>query len=362
MPSLTRRRLAIVASLSGLALALAVGATAAVPGRGLARAQAMVAQLTKHPTSVGVTKPVGKPIPTGKRVVVFNCGIPQCTLIANSVTEAGKTLGWNVQSVNAGLTPESINKAWTSVAANPPDGIVATGYPRVLFAKALAKLNAAKVPVAECCVANEKIGGGIRLVANDPQQGAMMADWVVADTKGKANVLFVDSTDFPIIHGFKLTFTSELRRTCPSCKLSSINVPTTSFGTTLPNQLVGYLRSHRDVNYLALGNDGMATGLPQALRAARLDVPFIGDAAEVVNLSYVKNGQERATIQYPLREMSWRMIDALARIYTGQSVKPDNAPMPFLLLTKDNIQHEDISNYVVVVKDYKQQYRKLWGK
>src|SRR5882724_6768569 len=43
-------------------------------------AQQVVSQAMKRPTSITVTTPVGKPVPTGKKIVFISCGAAQCQL------------------------------------------------------------------------------------------------------------------------------------------------------------------------------------------------------------------------------------------------------------------------------------------
>src|SRR4051794_32222364 len=52
-------------------------------GAGLAAAKTALAEYQKPPTDIGVTEPVGKPIPTGKKLVYIYCGAPICNVLAD---------------------------------------------------------------------------------------------------------------------------------------------------------------------------------------------------------------------------------------------------------------------------------------
>lgn len=330
----------------------------------VAAADTAVAKLLKTPTNVGVTVPIGKQIPAGKRIVFMSCGTPTCALLGKITQQAGALLRWNVQVVNAGVTPESVHAAWARVASNPPDGVIGIAYPRALFSEPLAMLKAHNVPVVECC-APDAATNGIDYVTSTPPEavvyGRQYADWIIHDTKGNANVVFVDDKDFPIVASLLQGFKQEYRKLCPKCQYSVLEAATTEVGTTLPSKIVGYLRSHPDVDYVALGFDAMATGVPQALASAGLanKVKFIGQDTDVLNKTYISEGKQAASVAFPDYEGMYRLIDALARLITGTSVAPDNTALPSKLYVKSNLG--DPSKNQPLVPDYLNQFKHLWG-
>ena len=58
------------------------GSTKANDGvpQGVALAESIVKTATTRPTSVGVTQPIGKEVPTGKKVAFISCGVEACTV------------------------------------------------------------------------------------------------------------------------------------------------------------------------------------------------------------------------------------------------------------------------------------------
>ena len=49
--------------------------------------------------------------------------------------------------IDGGLTPETVLAAWHLAAQNKHDGVIATGFPWVMYADPLAELHAAGIPV-----------------------------------------------------------------------------------------------------------------------------------------------------------------------------------------------------------------------
>lgn len=339
------------------------GADAKASSSKVDEATSIVEKALKHPTSVGITKPVGAEIPTGKRIAFMSCGIAVCESNAKAFTEAADVLGWTVDVINAGLTPQSVNSAWESMVRNPPDGVVTSGYPRALFAKSLKKLEDLGVPVVDYG-ADDKEGNGINYLMYGPDDypaiGALMADWVIHSTKGEANTLWVGDTDYPVLTQIYNGFEAEYERLCPDCTVKSINTPTTAIGTTLPTTIANELRSSPDINYVALGIDTMGTGLPEALKSAGINVPFMGENLDALNQQYIADGKQDASVSFPINEAMWTLADALARIFTNQSLNVLPGIGPTMIFTKDNL--ENPGQVQTIVEDYREQFKTLWGK
>lgn len=337
--------------------------TAIAENTGIEGAKKLLAMWTSPPTSIGITKPIKGEIPTGKKIAFMNCGVEVCIGLGKAVEEAAEILGWTVEDVNVGATPDEISGAWDRVAAGDYDGVIASGVPSVVFADAVDKLKAKGVPIAECCVADDN--PGITAIVGDstvPPTGKQYAAWIAADSEGDANTLWVGSADFPIISVLKTNFDEGMASFCPDCETSSIEIPAGEIGTTMPTKIAAYVRSHPEVNYIALGYDGFATGLPQALQDAGVadKVKFIGDDALPMNKQMVLDGQQGASIAFPIYEEMYAAVDALARFYAGESVEPSLAMLPLHIYTKDNIK--DPSKFEPLVPDYQEQFKALWGK
>lgn len=331
---------------------------------GVAEAKQLVAQLTKAPTSIGVTQPVGKPIPKGKTIAFMACGVPTCTTFANITKQAAQSLGWTLNIINAGTTPQQVQAAWQQMARTKPDGVIGIGYPRSIFNSTLTQLQQEHIPVVEQGV-TDPATNGILYVTGTPQDeaptGQAMADWVVSDTDGKANALFVGDNDYPIVGSIQQAFHAQLNKLCATCTTSTYDAQTADIGTTLPSELTAYLRAHPQINYLVLGIDAMATGLPAALASAGLSgkVKFIGQTGDPLNKQYVAQGTQAADVPFATYEAMYRLIDVLARHFAGTTAGMQPTPLPVTIYTKNNVGNT--KDYEPLVPDFQQQYYHLWG-
>ncbi|MTV24929.1 sugar ABC transporter substrate-binding protein [Nitriliruptoraceae bacterium ZYF776] len=331
---------------------------------GVEEARQIVAEYTQNPTSIGVDTPVDGDIPSDKTIAFLSCGLPTCDNLGDQFEAAAAELGWTVDRYNAGLTPESINAAWSQVARELPDGVVASGYPRVLFEDSLQILADNDVPVVQCCINDEPVDGltATLMKNNTVLFGETMAAWIVAEEGTDANTLWVTSSDFPILDELTQGFSDEYARLCPDCELEVLDTPSTEIAAGLPTTIVGALRSNPDINYLGLAIDGMVAGLDTALEDAGLsDIGIIGQGGDPINKQLIADGKQSASSPIPSYELMWLAADTLARVFVGDtSVDATEIIVPTMIYTPDNIG--DPTDYEPFVADYQEQFKALWGR
>ncbi|HEY1508925.1 MAG TPA: hypothetical protein VGF93_08005 [Solirubrobacteraceae bacterium] len=316
------------------------------------------------PPTIPVTTPLTKPAPKNLSIAYITCGLPTCTTISNSVKSAAKVLGWKFTALGSQPTPEAIKAAWGQAVRLHPDAVFASGFPSSVFAPELAQLHKMGVGVFNCC-APDKVGNGITFLAVTPTdetvQGHYIAALAAKFANGKTpNVLFVNLPEFATIQTQYPDFVKALEEYAPGSKQTKINIPNSAIGTTSAGTIVSYLRSHPDVNYIALSQDALSAGLPAALKAAGLKVPFSGDGGGPQPRELVATGQQAGSVEFPIDQVFYTMVDAMIRWKNGQSMAPDQAalkPPPYMLITKDNVN----STPTTIVPNLQQEYAKLWG-
>jgi ribose transport system substrate-binding protein len=315
------------------------------------------------PSQIPVSTALPKPAPKGMSIAYITCGLPTCTTISNSVKSAAQTLGWKFTALGSQPTPEAIKAAWGQAVRLHPDAVFASGFPSSVFAPELAELHKMGVGVFNCC-APDKVGNGITFLAVTPTdetvQGHYIAALAAKFAKGTPNVLFVNLPEFATIQTQYPDFVSALEEYAPGAKQVKINIPNSAIGTTSAGTIVSYLRSHPDINYVALSQDALSAGLPAAMKAAGLNIPFSGDGGGPQPRELVATGQQAGSVEFPIDQVFYTMVDAFIRWKEGASMQPDQAalkPPPYMLITKANVN----STPTTIVPDLKQKYAQLWG-
>ena len=332
----------------------------------LSTADKLAAQWAQRPTQIPVSQPIGKPIPTGKRIDFINCGVSACTSLYKNLNDAAKTLGWTVKQINTTGTPESVQAAWKQAVTDKPDAVVASGFPRAVFSQQLKQLQQMKIPVVESST-DDVEGGGIDLILSKPKdlgpEGQILASWITKDSGGKAHTLYVDLPVYNILKPVRQYFEQNYAKLCAGCKLDKIDIPLTAIGKDVPDRVVSYLRAHPDINYVAYSLGALNVGVPAALRQAGLanKVKLIVNVGDAENYQYIASGQTHAAMAFSNIDQTWVWADALARLFTGQPIDVDRkAQLPYMLITKNNLI--STGSEFPLVKDYQEQWKKIWGK
>ena len=338
---------------------------AAAPGSpGLAAARSALKKYSARPTRIPVTEAVGKKIPKGKQIDFILCGVQSCKDLADFTTAAARQLGWKVKQIATQGTPESVQAAYEQAVRDKPDAVIASGFPRAVYAKQLAQLKKAGIPVIQSN-ADDVAGAGVSLLKNGPKdvgvQGEMIASWVVSDSGGKADTVYFDLPAYTILKPVKDTFAAKYKEWCAGCALDTVDVPITAVGKDMPDRVVSYLRSHPKVNHVVFSLGLLKVGVPAALKTAGITgrhiVVNVGDAQ---NYQYIQSGLTDGAMALNSHELAWIQVDALARHFTGQSMAVDQkAELPNMLVTNDNLPSAD--GDFPRVEDYQAQFRALWG-
>jgi ABC-type sugar transport system substrate-binding protein len=329
----------------------------------LSQAQSVLAQGSQRPANITVTTPIGKPIPSGKKLYFISCGTSQCQLQGKIIQQAAAKLGWSSNTIATDGSPTQIQNGFTTALRSGANAVIINATTRAAVAKQLAQAKAKGVAFVGCC-STETVGNDYIYNTSTPSQNARIGKYlaaaIVSDSKGKANTLYVDIPAFTILGALGTSFEQDYKQFCPSCGYAKIGVSLPQLANA-PNVIVSYLRSHPNVNYVALSvTDALGTGLPAALKAAGLNsVKIVGQGGDPTAFQGVAQGQILALVPFDYYDVDYQMVDALARHFAGVPVQ-QTAP-PLWLMTKSNLP-TDYSKLFPLVSDYQSKFLQLWGK
>ena len=336
-----------------------------VPANVLAAQKALVPYLNPNP--VISLPPLSSTPPTGKNINFITCPVTICLSVQQGVQAAAAKLGWNVNVINGGLSVASWISAMDQATQTPADAVLGIALlPNSAIQSDLTTLASKNIPwIAD--VSASPVGQN-DMLANEGSadslaiSGKIMADWIIADSNAKANTAFFWDPALSVLSGVKQTFTTEMNRLCPKC---SVNIQTTSFssgiGTTDPGQIVSYVQSHPAVKYLVMTNGDAMVGVTQALAAAGLSgkVKILTRSADVINLKDMAKGTEAMGVTSEGPEAGWRMVDAAARYFVGDSLACCTAPTgTYHILTKKTLPHN--LSVPWTVPHYQSYFLKAW--
>ena len=92
----------------------------------MSAAQQVVTQALQRPSSITVSTPIGKSVPSGKKLVFISCGVSVCQLQGQIVAQAAKTLGWTTSTIATDGSPTSVQSAYATALRQGANAIVTT--------------------------------------------------------------------------------------------------------------------------------------------------------------------------------------------------------------------------------------------
>jgi ribose transport system substrate-binding protein len=310
-----------------------------------------------------------KPKPGAK---IFHIGCNQalvgCSSFAASVQKASAALGYQVTVCNSGTTPTTISGCFNQAVNAKPDAVIIQGVGTDLAADGYAKLKKAGIPIIGNVTGNTPgATPGVAAEVNGDtclREGKMLGDWIIADSKGKANVTMY----YTDIYKCVLQRASELQKalaSCSTCKVKLQKFAIDQLQTGLPQQIQADLQSNPDVNYIVGGFDGIALVAVNAVRQTgkTSSIKVLGTDGDSPNLGLIAKGQiQQVDATSGFGEDGWLAVDAAARTISGQKV-PANVPGSVFLIDPNNIAKAvGSSGHWNGPPNYEQQIKTLWGK
>jgi ribose transport system substrate-binding protein len=299
---------------------------------------------------------------------------PQFAVTQAALSSAFGKVGVKLQVCNGNATPTGISACLSQATQAKAGAIITDAIPYVIAANAFDAAIAAGIPVLNtnqtpdnAHPAAAKLG---YIYAAGTAQMVAVADWIINDSQGKANVVINQSTDGPSPVAFVTAAKDEFTKQCPGCTvtvnaISSANfslIPASTSSALLKNPNAKYVVSEFD-QYLqpTLG------GVQQAGKITA--VKGVSGAAQLAGLQMLKNKNFLyASVGQASAYQGWADADAVLRMMTGTT--GDKLPeytIPIRLFTRDNIGSVPLTSAAEASgewfgpTDYTTSFVKLWG-
>jgi ribose transport system substrate-binding protein len=291
---------------------------------GVARATAQISTLLTEPASIPATSPLPHAPAKGVKVAFLTCSAAACSLLNPGFTAAAKALGWNpsVITYNAATPGQAVQQAidagYKYIATTSITLSTITPQVQEAKAKGIALFGAYTDDTPSGT--QNGLYGVAQNGAGDLKTGAMMADWLIANSGGHANAVYVDIPLYPSLVGQGQGAQAEFSKLCPGCSFATLPVSVTQLGAgQVPAAIVAYLRSHPGVNYVYLSFQDLDGGVAPAIKAAGLagKVKIVGTEGQASQLQEVVNGQEAMWSILPEPYVMWVVVDWMARLSEG---------------------------------------------
>lgn len=333
-------------------------------GSAVASAAAFTAKLERVPTSIPLTTPLKSKPPTGKTFVFLQCDVDQCTTESQALQTVTKAVGWNLKVIPyKAADPSTLISGLQQALQYGPAAVGLTGIPEAEYASVLPSYQKAGVPIVVGYVGPQKLDdtiiANIAGPSNAEENAKAIASYFVANSGGKGKALQFQVPDFPILNTFDTAFRADVSQMCPACSLTPLTgtiAEVTGGGAT--SAIISALQRDPSIGWVVTDEGVWVDGLPAAASNAGIHVKVVGQAADPVDETDIKNGTMTAFTGVALSYGEWAMIDAVLRHLEGMPIPPNEGDEPVQLFTQNS--NFAVSNSFDEPADYASQMKALW--
>lgn len=300
-------------------------------------------------------------------VMTSTLAVPFVADIAKGTMEAAQQAGWKAQLLDGKGDVSEWNRILGEAIGQHVDAVISIAASPEVMKPQMAAAKAANIPVIDVLTADkasELVPGTFAHVSiSFYQSGQLQADYVIAKSNGKANVLVFGDNEFPAevtrVQGIR----DEFSKLCPACKVTVQDTQVGQLGTTLGSTAQTLLRKDPTIDWVLPTYDAQALYIVPAIKQANLQskVKVVGSDAVPSNLDWVaKNDVQVADVGEPDVWTGWAAVDEMARAMLG--MQPVDESIPLRMFVAENLVGVSTSDENALWGgSFRDQYKKLWG-
>lgn len=336
-------------------------------GDGLAAAQAVVDANLEIPTAIGPTIPLDS-APEQKTVAWLECSLPSCAAIGVGFTAAAEKLGWNLEVISWSTDAAA---AFQQALDQGVDYVAITGTAPALIQDQLDQANAAGIPTMSCFDASEPSPDGFAMQCGDAtavaRAGDLIANAIIADSGGTANVMMVNIPDFTVLAVERDSSQAAYDANCPDCTFTELALTLDQLlAGEVPGAVVSALQADPEIDYVHFAFDGVAGGVSATLAEADLleGRKLVGVDYNGAILQEIVDGTMQFWTTNPKEYSAWLMMDAMARHAVGMENTEEraNALLPTFIVNSPEVAEPLIpTDGWPGPADQGDQFAALWG-
>ncbi len=307
---------------------------------GLAAAQLVVDANKTAPEKIGPTIPL-ESVPEAKTVAWLQCSLPSCAAIGVGFTNATDALGWKLEVITYEADPVA---AFQQAIDLGVDYVATTGTSQAVIQDQIDAAKAAGIGYFSCYDTSEPKGEENNIwtqcgdATNVFAAGDRIANQVIVDSAGAANVLMVNIPDFAVLVSEREGSEAAYKANCPGCKFTELALTLDQLlAGEVAGAVVSAVQADPSINYIHVAFDGLSTGLTSVLADAGLleGRKVVGVDFSGAVLQEIVDGTMAFWTANPKEYAAWVMVDAMARHSIGQENTEEraNANLPSFVVS-----------------------------
>lgn len=326
----------------------------------------------------------GPPAATGKSIWVITCGqaAAGCATPGNAVVEAAKAIGWHHTLCDGKLNPSTYAQCVATAAAAHPDAIVLVAVDCQFVSAPLKKAKAEGIKIFgvnsfDCSSqgAKDMFDGQVVFHGFDSFQayveqglGKSIANYLIATSEGKANVLLVRENDNLSAKANTDGIEAQLG-SCSGCTTQTLQITVNDLiSGTLADKVTAALNKYPNVTAVAAPYDAAITfGIAQGVAKTGREVTLTGLEGLPANIGLIKKGTQTMAGGTPAGWVGWAAIDGLNRLLAGKPLVDEGIGIQTVdakhnLPATTPFYDGNVDESGKPKQDYKAIYLASWGK
>ncbi len=331
---------------------------AAIVAESKERVAAAMAEVTKGAPE---TSP---PVQEDKFVVMIPCSVASegCAQPARAALDAAEAIGWRAQLIDGKDTADTQNAAVRQALALKPDGIITFAINPKTIQGALAEARKQGVKVVASSATPSDLVDFSDIPSTDAWKlsGSLLADYAITETEGRVKALVLHDTGFDVLTDRHGAFVERLEE-CATCEVLEDQTFTFSdLATSVPRLVQQMAQRHPDFNTIYIDYDYAVPAVLQGLRSIGADDKIVlgSDGTSAAIQLIREDGGQTATTAFALGWIGWSDVDALNRIFAGESPEPAAEVIGVKLI--DGAIADGIDGLWGGDVDFESAYRELW--
>lgn len=348
-------------------------ATGTTAGSSVVAAARKTVEALSGPDGTYTSPPTSGPKATpGKNVWVIGFGNLSPASVALEKEWKGSlapALDWNVKYVDGKSDPNAWLEGIRNAVNAHADGIVTQFVDCASVKSGLLAAKKARIPVisingADCddtplftAVTTSNYGS---LDEANAAYGKIQADWVIADSDGKADVVAMENVE---TSGTKLWTKAwqDAMAKCEGCSTDSVTWSFADLGPKLQQKTQQALLKNPKADYVfAQVDDAITAGIASGVQAAGRKAKIVGFDCDPNVLKLMKAGKVAACFTATPTWPAYSAADGLVRAFAGEQPAKDSG-RGLMLVTPDVNFPSDLSKYPEPAIDFRKIYQATWG-
>jgi ribose transport system substrate-binding protein len=274
--------------------------------------------------------------------VPLGAAVPSLAAYGDTMASGLKHLGIKTHVCDGKFLPTTIASCLNQALQQGADAVV-TGYVDYkMVPTAIDKVVANKIPLLVAGQANNagsKAGKLLGFQNTDSlyeKQERLAIDQAIVEKGGKADIVYIGSSDGPSQKRWNEAAADEAKTKCPDCKFVGLEYNTPQL-PKVPSQISSALIKNPDTNYVVSGEDGTLPPVTQGIQSAGFTnkVKISSVDGLLSALQKVKAGAIVSDVGASPAYVGWGFADGIIRMMAGEQ------PVEYLggirVFNKDNV-------------------------